>query len=134
MTAVINNLTGRKWVLEWAIKIAKEESTCQKRKVVCCLYDKKGNLISVESNRCSPEGGTCHRLGLVQSQEGYDTESSCNWLHAEINALENIVDDKIPYKARLIGHDFFCQPCLNQLKLAGVQEFEVINTDDGRTS
>ena len=100
------------------------ESTCQKRKTICDIYDKDGNLLSRESNRCAPTGGVCHRLGVVQNKENYDKESSCNWTHAEINAINNLPAGSAPYKSVLYGHSFYCDNCENALKGAGVEVLE----------
>ena len=101
------------------------ESTCQKRIVVCELYDIDGNLLARESNRCDPSGGTCHRLGATQSKESYDVESECNWTHAEIMALNSLAKDAKPYKSIIYGHEFYCPTCEAALKKAGVQILEV---------
>lgn len=101
------------------------ESTCQKRTTIVELYDQTGNLLSRESNRCNPTGGTCHRLGLVQTKEGYDIHSHCNWTHAEVNALAALPAGAIPYRALLYGHSFYCDNCEGQLRKAGVQVLDV---------
>jgi deoxycytidylate deaminase len=103
-----------------------KESTCQKRVVVCELYGADNVLLARESNRCSPEGGICHRLGLSQSKENYDKESSCNWTHAEINALNSLPQGATPYRAVIHGHSFFCDACQEALGKAGVKVFEII--------
>ncbi len=101
------------------------QSTCQKRVIVCEIYDAQGVLLARESNRCNPEGGTCHRLGLVQAKEGYDVNSSCNWTHAEINALAALPAGAQPHKAVVYGHTFFCSPCEQALRDVGVVLFEI---------
>lgn len=102
-----------------------EESNCKKRKVVCELYDINNNLLIRESNRCYPNNGVCHRIYVKQSKNNYDEESTCNWIHAEINAINNLPKDLIPYKAIIYGHSFFCNNCENKLKQIGVVEFIV---------
>lgn len=101
-----------------------KESTCQKRLTITEIYDDKGNLLARESNRCNPSGGTCHRLSLVQSKSEYDTESHCNWIHSEINAIKSLPKDCRPYKAICYGHTFFCDACEQELRNIGVVEFE----------
>lgn len=101
------------------------ESTCQKRKTVCELYDEAGDLLARESNRCNPVGGICHRLGVVQNKDNYDTSSNCGWTHCEINALRHIPEGSRPYRAVLFGHDFYCDNCEQDLRTAGVEIFEV---------
>lgn len=101
------------------------ESTCQKRKTVCELYDVVGNLLARESNRCEPEGGVCYRLGVVQNKANYDTSSNCNWTHCEMNALKNLPKGAKPHKAVLYGHNFYCDKCETALKLAGIKIFEI---------
>jgi len=103
------------------------ESTCQKRKTVCELYDADGNLLSRESNRCNPDG-ICHRLGVVQGKDNYDKSSNCNWTHCEINAIKSLPKDNKPIKAILYGHDFYCDKCEDALRLAGVKIFEINKT------
>jgi deoxycytidylate deaminase len=102
------------------------ESTCQKRPVVCILVSKEGKVVSSGANRCEPEGGVCHRLGIIQNKENYDTASTCNWSHAEIQAIGNLPEDFKPHKAFLKGHEFFCQPCEDALKAIGVEKFEIV--------
>lgn len=104
---------------------ASQESTCQKRITVCEIYDAEGNLLSRESNRCNPTGGICTRLGLVQSKTNYDVESTCNWTHAEINAIKSLKESDKPHKAIIYGHTFFCDACENALRSVGVKELEI---------
>jgi deoxycytidylate deaminase len=105
---------------------AHAESTCQKRVTVVELYDAAGNLLARESNRCAPEGGTCHRLGVVQGKENYDVHSHCNWTHAEINALAALPKGARPYTAKLYGHSFYCDACEAALRAAGVQKLLIM--------
>lgn len=102
-----------------------KESTCQKRITVCELYDENNNLLTRESNRCEPYGGTCHRLGTIQNKDNYDIESSCNWIHAEMMAVQRMSKNVAPHKAILYGHDFYCTACEDALKVAGVKIFEI---------
>jgi deoxycytidylate deaminase len=102
------------------------ESTCQKRPVVCILVSKEGRVVSSGANRCEPEGGLCARLNINQNKENYDTTSTCNWSHAEIQAIANLPEGYKPHFAILKGHQFFCQPCEDALKAVGVTEFEII--------
>lgn len=104
-----------------------KESTCQKRVTVVEIYNKEGNLLSRESNRCEPEGKVCHRLGLVQNKKNYDVLSSCNWTHAEINAIKSLKPEDKPYKSILYGHNFYCDNCENKLKEKGIKIFEIKN-------
>lgn len=104
------------------------ESTCDKRTIVCELYDKDNNLLVRESNRCYPDGGRCHRMNLTQTKENYDIKSNCNWTHAEIMAINALQPHDEPKKAIVYGHDFFCESCEYALKMAGVSVFEVITT------
>ncbi len=96
------------------------ESTCQKRQTVCEIYDLDWNILSRESNRCSPDG-TCHRLGLVQVKAGYDVVSLCNWTHAEMMAINALPERVRPYRAVLHGHNFFCDACEQALRSVGVR-------------
>jgi len=105
------------------IEQVKTESTCLKRVTVCEIYDDKNNLLARESNRYNPPNGNCVRIGLVQSKENYDKES-CNWTHAEINAIKALPPESEPYKAVIIGHSFFCDNCETELKKVGVKIFE----------
>lgn len=105
---------------------AKAASTCQKRVTVCDIYNKEGVLIGRGSNRCNPDGGTCHRLNLVQGKENYDVHSHCNWTHAEIMAIQSLTGDERPYRAVLWGHHFYCDACEEALKNVGVEVFEII--------
>ena len=84
-----------------------------------------GNLLSRESNRCSPDNNICSRLNIVQGKENYDINSTCNWVHAEINTINNLPADSKPYKSILYGHDFYCDACENALKEAGVEVLEI---------
>jgi hypothetical protein len=102
-----------------------KESTCQKRVTIVELYDVEGNLLSRESNRCSPEGGVCHRLEVTQSKDNYDIHSHCNWIHAEIMAIQSLPENSKPYRAVLFGHDFYCDACETALKKVGVGIFDI---------
>lgn len=104
---------------------ARNESTCQKRVTIVELYDEAGNLLARESNRCFPTGGTCGRLGVVQNKSNYDVNSTCNWVHAEINAINALPTAAKPHKAVLFGHDFYCDACEQALKKAGCEILEV---------
>lgn len=108
-----------------SIEEAKAESTCQKRVTVVELYDRDGHLLACESNRCAPEGGTCHRMGVVQGKENYDVHSHCNWTHAEINALHALSDGETPYRSVLYGHDFYCDACESALRSRGVEILDI---------
>lgn len=108
------------------IEAVAEESTCQKRPVVCILLSKEGKVVSSGANRCKPEGGVCHRLGITQDKANYDVNSTCNWSHSEIQAIANLPASYKPYKAVLKRHDFYCQPCEDKLKAVGVEVFEVL--------
>lgn len=103
------------------------ESTCRKRVVVCELYDIHGKLIACESNRCDPPGGQCTRMGVVNGQADYPAESTCNWTHAEIMALQAVGSSNAPHRAVIYGHDFPCPRCEASLRAAGVVVIEVEN-------
>lgn len=103
-----------------------DRSTCQKRKVACVLVSRNGRVVSYGVNTCQPEGGVCHRLGLVQSKENYDVNSNCNWIHAEIDAIKNLPDGYKPFMAYLYGHDFFCGECEKALEAKGVEIFNIV--------
>ena len=105
---------------EKTLKYTASESTCQKRQTICDIYDEQGVLLSRESNRCNPTGGTCHRIGVVQQKD----TSSCNWVHAEINAIYKLPNKSKPYRALLYGHSFYCDACETALKKAGVVVLE----------
>lgn len=112
---------------------ALEESTCHKRAIICEIFDINGKLLSRESNRCNPEGGKCHRLGISQNKDNYDTTSHCNWTHAEIMAIMNLPSDSVPYKAVIHGHDFACEKCEIELKKAGVGVIQIFKPEDYKT-
>jgi hypothetical protein len=103
----------------------RSESTCKKRITVVELYDKNDVLLSRESNRCSPPNGVCSRIGVSQTKSNYDVESTCNWTHAEIMALQALPEGSKPYKSVLYGHSFYCDFCENALRTAGVEVLEV---------
>jgi hypothetical protein len=104
---------------------ARQNSTCQKRITICEIYDKEGVLLACESNRCDPSGGTCHRLGLVQSKEGYDVTSHCNWTHAEVMTIGKLKEGDRPYRSVIHGHDFYCDSCEEALRRVGVEVLEI---------
>ena len=97
-------------------------ATCQKRVVICVLFDKDGSVVACESNRCSPPNGVCPRLDLVTNKENYPP-NHCNSEHAEVRALK--LAKRMPTHAVLIGHKFFCDDCERLLKSYGI-ELEVI--------
>jgi deoxycytidylate deaminase len=102
------------------------ESTCQKRVTMCEIFDSAGNLLARESNRCSPSGGICHRIGVTNTKQDYPRESYCNWTHAEINAINALNTLDNPHKAILYGHTFLCDNCEAALKAAGIKEIIII--------
>lgn len=109
--------------------VAASQSTCQKRLVICEIYDINGQLIARESNRCKPGDEGCHRLKKSQDKENYSEESDCGWIHAEINAIESAkknAKDAIPYRAILYGHNFICFACEKALNEFGVYKFNII--------
>jgi deoxycytidylate deaminase len=112
------------------LAIVAAESTCQKRVVVCELYDEAGALIARESNRCRPTGGVCCRLGVVQTQANY-TGNECNSMHAEIRAILQLTADDRPVRAVVIGHDFPCGECEAALLRFGVTIIEVVREAPG---
>jgi hypothetical protein len=93
------------------------QATCQKRIVICLMFDKNGGVVSVESNRCSPPNGVCPRLDLVTTKENYPP-NRCNTEHAEVRALK--LAKRMPTHAVLIGHKFFCDDCERLLKSYGI--------------
>lgn len=99
---------------------AAKQSTCQKRVVVCSLYDQYGNLLACESNRCAPPGGKCTRLGVESQQRGYPAESTCNWEHAEARALRALPEGAQVHRLVLTGHTFICQSCSDLFEQAGM--------------
>ena len=101
-----------------------QESTCQKRITVCEIYDENDILLSRESNRCNPTDGICSRLNINNTKSDYPLES-CNWSHAEVNAIKALPVNSKPYKSILYGHDFYCQACEDALKNSGVQLLEI---------
>ena len=94
------------------------DSTCLKRSVVCILVDKDERIVAVESNRCSPPNGVCPRLDLVTCKENYPA-NRCNSEHAEVRALK--VAKRMPKRAILIGHRFFCDDCERLLTSYGIE-------------
>ena len=108
------------------VTCAAGDSTCQKRVTVCEIYDVDGNLLACESNRCSPIGGVCHRLGIQSVKEGYPSVSTCNWDHAEARAVAALPADSRPYRAVLYGHEFLCGDCEVKVRGAGVDVIEIV--------
>ncbi len=105
---------------------AAAESTCQKRLVVCEIYDEFGKILAVESNRCSPTGGLCHRIGIVQTKSDYDVTSACNWTHAEVMAIRALPGGRHhPYRAVIYGHDYPCDACDMALRRVGVETIDI---------
>lgn len=97
---------------------------CQKRKVICTLYDDTGAVLATGTNSCSPPGGLCARMGVQEKQSGY-TGVGCNSLHAEMDALSKL-NGRVPLLAKLEGHDFPCDSCRIALLDAGVRLVEVV--------
>lgn len=109
------------------VSAAAAVSTCAKRVTVCVILDALGNVLSCESNRCSPPGGVCSRLGVSNTKENYPAES-CNWQHAERRALSALPAGSVPTKAVLLGHDFYCDDCERALRERGITELEISPT------
>ncbi len=93
------------------------ESTCQKRSVVCILFDGNGQVISMQSSRCNPKD-ICPRLDVVTNKENYPL-NHCKSEHAEVRALK--LTKRMPKKALLIGHRFACDDCERLLKSYGIK-------------
>ena len=104
---------------------------CEKRTVICRLYDANGVLISRGHNQCDPPGGRCARLGYIEMEQGYKGKG-CNSIHAEIDAISKLPEGTQPLNAVLEGHDFACRDCLSALHKAGVVLLEVILEDSRR--
>jgi deoxycytidylate deaminase len=100
------------------------ESTCLKRITVCEIYDKAGNLLSRESNRCD-HGGECKRMGVTNTKSNYPADG-CNWTHAEVKSIAAVPKGSNPYKAVLYGHSFYCEPCETALKSVGIKILEIV--------
>lgn len=112
------------------IREAGEHSTCQKRVIICALYDREGRLLSLGWNSCTPPGHHCVRLGLQQSQATY-TGTECNSIHGEVQAWHNLPAGAQPYRCVTWGHEFSCQPCQRFLRERGVEVIAVIPTGHG---
>lgn len=118
-------ITVRRFPHVKSMEEAQSESTCQKRKVVCEIYDRDGNILARESNRCNPEGGTCHRLETTNTKSDYPVSSECNWSHAEVQAIRALPLWSKPYRSVLYGHTFYCGACEESLRTAGVEVLEI---------
>lgn len=97
---------------------------CEKRTVICRLYDANGVLLSQGRNHCDPPGGKCQRLGLIEMEQGYRGKG-CGSVHAEVDAIAKLPEGTKPLNATLEGHDFACRDCLSALHRAGVVLLEV---------
>lgn len=106
-------------------------STCHKRATVCVLLDEDNEVVSVAANTCDPAEGVCQRLGVHQTQQEYDVESTCNWEHAEARALDQLPEEVQPTTAVVLGHDFVCPTCDEKLKARGVESIAVIPEGPG---
>jgi deoxycytidylate deaminase len=100
-------------------------ATCQKRKLVCVLYDENGHILSIGTANCVPPQGICARLQTVQTKDKY-TGNECNSTHAEINALAQLPENIEIAKAEVYGHDFACIPCEKALHKRGVWDIRII--------
>jgi deoxycytidylate deaminase len=103
-----------------------KQSTCAKRVIVCALFDASDKLIALGSNKCEqPENG-CPRIGKVSERENYEPTTACAAVHAEIDALGKVPENKEPIRAEVYGHEFACLDCEQALKAAGVQDITII--------
>lgn len=107
------------------VRIFSELSNCQKRRLVCVLYDASNRVVAIGYNSCTPPKGVCARLQIVQSKGAY-TGTECNTTHAEINALQQVRQQDTAVRAEIYGHDFACKPCEKALNTAGVWDIKVI--------
>ncbi len=97
---------------------------CKKRRVYCFIYNKEGSRLAAGYNQCFPPFGECKRMNINQDQDNY-TGYECNSIHAEVVAMSLLSKDSKPYKAVLIGHDFYCKDCEAELKKIGVKILEI---------
>ncbi len=111
-------------------------SNCQKRAVVCVLYNDTGQAIACGWNLCCPPDGVCPRIGVQQKKATYSNEG-CQALHAEEGALGALYDANIErfilrlpaikaVRADVYGHDFACPSCEQKLKQAGITTINII--------
>lgn len=101
-----------------------DQSTCQKRSVVCALYDEKGICVGEGFNTCDVSY-ECKQLNIVQTPEEY--RDICKNEHAEVAALRTMDQQGAQAVTAIIsGHDFFCVNCFNLLKTRGVVNFLVV--------
>lgn len=103
-----------------------DASTCRKRVTVCAILDADNRVISMESNRCSPPGGVCVRVGVSGTQAAYPKDSTCQWDHAEQRAVLAVPAGSRPARAILYGHDFACDTCIAALASIGIHDLQVI--------
>ncbi len=115
---------------------------CLKRHVVCIILDAKNNVIGTGRNMCDPPKEyissygdqnfmepVCHRKNTIATEENYDP-NGCNSIHAEIAAIQSIKpSEHNPYKALVLGHEFVCFSCLEELGRAGVSDVHMIVED-----
>lgn len=99
--------------------MTKATSTCLKREVTCIMTDTDNNVVSVEKNQCTPPDGVCTRLGVVTNKANYLPTTNCNSEHAEVRALK--FARRMPARAYLIGHRFFCDDCEQLLRGFGIE-------------
>lgn len=101
-------------------------SNCQKRVVVCILYDKDDNIVGTGFNSCTPPEGVCARLQMTQGKTGY-TGTECNSTHSEAQALFNMNKaGKKAVRAEVYGHNFACGACEKLLHEAGIYDIKII--------
>lgn len=103
--------------------------TCKKQLVIFLLFNNNNTIVSVGTNHCENPQDICPREILgYKSGEGYDLcKSICKQNnHAEIDSINNLMNNINLSFGILIGHTYCCDNCYQKLNKLGVTNIVII--------
>ena len=102
-------------------EVIKTWSACPKGRQHACVLTEKGKYIVSTGYNGVPAGKLCKILTTCDGMYREDMYKSCKAIHAEINALNNLVYG-VPEKCIAFVSKRPCAACMKALKDAGVHE------------
>lgn len=108
------------------VTLAATQGGCQKRVIVCVLYDADDRVVSIGTNRCNPPESGCPRLGIAYLDKSNYPQPTCNTIHAEVDALSKLPANETAVRAVVYGHEFVCSSCEEILKEYGITNIKIV--------